>query len=81
MLLKDLGAQFGSGGTSAAGAAVVSAEIAAQFGLTPRLDDGSGLSRDDATAPRQVVSLLGQMATNTTFTRLAGHRRRDRDAG
>lgn len=69
MLLKDLGAQFGTGGTSAAGAAVVRAEIATQFGLTPRLDDGSGLSRDDATTPRQVVSLLSQMAANTTFTR------------
>jgi D-alanyl-D-alanine carboxypeptidase/D-alanyl-D-alanine-endopeptidase (penicillin-binding protein 4) len=69
MLVKDLGAQFGTGGTTAAGAAVIRAELAQQFGLTPRLDDGSGLSRDDASTPRQVVSLLRQMAGNPTFTR------------
>jgi serine-type D-Ala-D-Ala carboxypeptidase/endopeptidase (penicillin-binding protein 4) len=68
MLTKDLGARFGAAGSTAAGVAVIRSEISTQFGLTPRFDDGSGLSRDDATSPRQVVSLLRQMADNPTFT-------------
>lgn len=67
MLLKDIGARFGAGGTSAAGAAVVRAQLASHFGLTPTLDDGSGLSRNDATTPRQVVTLLASMLANATF--------------
>ncbi len=66
-LLKDLGARFGGAGTTAAGAAVVRSVIAAHFGLRPRLNDGSGLSRFDRTSPTQVVSLLRQQATNPEF--------------
>ncbi len=66
-LLKDIGARFGAGGTTAAGAAVVRATIAQKFGLHPRLDDGSGLSRYDRTTPSQVVSLLRQQAANAPF--------------
>ena len=68
MLLKDLGAQFGTGGTTAAGAAVVRAQIAQSFGLHPRLNDGSGLSRYDRTTPAQVISLLTQQHSNSVFT-------------
>jgi D-alanyl-D-alanine carboxypeptidase/D-alanyl-D-alanine-endopeptidase (penicillin-binding protein 4) len=60
-LVKDLGASFGSGGSTAAGAAVVRRVIATRLGLHPRLDDGSGLSRYDRTTAAQVVSLLAQM--------------------
>ena len=66
-LLKDLGARFGGGGTTAKGAAVVRSLIATQFGLHPVLDDGSGLSRTDGTTPAQVVSLLEQMQSNSSF--------------
>ncbi len=45
MLLKGLGAKFGGAGSTAAGARVVRNEVASVFGIHPRLDDGSGLSR------------------------------------
>jgi D-alanyl-D-alanine carboxypeptidase/D-alanyl-D-alanine-endopeptidase (penicillin-binding protein 4) len=66
-LLKDLGARFGGAGSTSAGADVVRSELAHQFGIFPRLNDGSGLSYDDATSPQQVVTLLSQMASNAQF--------------
>jgi D-alanyl-D-alanine carboxypeptidase/D-alanyl-D-alanine-endopeptidase (penicillin-binding protein 4) len=66
-LLKDVGARLGGAGTTAAGAAVVRAEMLSKFGINPRLNDGSGLSRYDRTTPTQVVTVLKAMATNATF--------------
>lgn len=67
-LLKDLGARYGAGGTTPAGAAVVRTTIASTFGLRPRLNDGSGLSRYDRSSPADVVSLLRQQQANPAFT-------------
>src|SRR5450755_2945188 len=68
MLAKDLGARFGSGGTTAAGATVIRAQVAKSFGIHPALNDGSGLSRADRTTPAQVVTLLRDMRSNSAFT-------------
>jgi D-alanyl-D-alanine carboxypeptidase/D-alanyl-D-alanine-endopeptidase (penicillin-binding protein 4) len=63
MLLKGLGARFGAGGTSYAGAAVVRDSLA-PWGIRPSVVDGSGLSRLDRTSPREVVTLLRRMAAD-----------------
>jgi len=60
MLLKDVGARFGSAGSTAAGAAVVLRTIA-RFHIHPRIVDGSGLSRTDHTSPHQIVLLLSAL--------------------
>jgi D-alanyl-D-alanine carboxypeptidase/D-alanyl-D-alanine-endopeptidase (penicillin-binding protein 4) len=66
MLIKDLGATFGSAGTTAAGAAVVRARLG-RLGIHPRVVDGSGLSYGDRVTPRQLVTLLGDMHRSATL--------------
>ena len=60
MLTKQLGERFAGAGTTAAGASVIR-QLAATYGLDPRIVDGSGLSRSDRSSPLQVVELLRQM--------------------
>jgi serine-type D-Ala-D-Ala carboxypeptidase/endopeptidase (penicillin-binding protein 4) len=68
MLLKDVGARFGGVGSSAAGASVVRQQLATTFGIHPKLDDGSGLSRGDRTSPRDVVTVLSGLSSDSGFT-------------
>ncbi len=60
-LVKALGADHGTAGSTQAGAAVVRNTVA-RFKIAPKISDGSGLSRSDRTSPRQVVRLLSGMA-------------------
>jgi serine-type D-Ala-D-Ala carboxypeptidase/endopeptidase (penicillin-binding protein 4) len=59
-LIKTLGARFGAGGTTSAGADVVRTE-AARLGIRTTVADGSGLSRSNRTSPKAVVALLTAM--------------------
>ena len=67
MLTKQLGVQFGTGGSIRSGAMVIS-EVISSFGLHPKIVDGSGLSRSDSSSPGQVVALL-RMMWNTPIGR------------
>ncbi|HEX5609428.1 MAG TPA: D-alanyl-D-alanine carboxypeptidase/D-alanyl-D-alanine-endopeptidase [Solirubrobacterales bacterium] len=57
MLIKLLGARLGTGGSTAAGAAVVS-QFARSLGSTVHVADGSGLTRSNRASPREVIDLL-----------------------
>ena len=61
MLSKGLGSQFGGEGSTVAGGRVVR-EAIRPFGISPKIVDGSGLSRSNRTTPRQVVTLLAGLA-------------------
>lgn len=72
LLAEQLGKRFGSGGTIQAGARVISATIAADYGLRPRILDGSGLDPADRTSPLQVVQLLDELWGTPTGALLRG---------
>jgi D-alanyl-D-alanine carboxypeptidase/D-alanyl-D-alanine-endopeptidase (penicillin-binding protein 4) len=58
LLTKQLGVRFGHGGSIAAGASVIAHTIASTYGIHPRIQDGSGLSRSDASSPLDIIQLL-----------------------
>jgi D-alanyl-D-alanine carboxypeptidase/D-alanyl-D-alanine-endopeptidase (penicillin-binding protein 4) len=60
MLLKDLGAHFGAGGSTAAGTLVVRRYVRS-LGSGVRQVDGSGLTRSNRVTPAQVARLLVSM--------------------
>jgi len=57
MLTKLIGARVGTGGTTDAGAQVIAGAVAG-FGVHPKIVDGSGLSRSDASSPLEAADLL-----------------------
>jgi serine-type D-Ala-D-Ala carboxypeptidase/endopeptidase (penicillin-binding protein 4) len=59
-LIKALGARFGDGGSTRAGAAVVR-DTAARMGIRTTVVDGSGLSRSNRTSPKAITALLTAM--------------------
>jgi D-alanyl-D-alanine carboxypeptidase/D-alanyl-D-alanine-endopeptidase (penicillin-binding protein 4) len=59
-LVTGIGARFGAGGTTAAGLSVMRAQMKALH-LSPKMVDGSGLSRTDRATPRQIVTLLATL--------------------
>jgi len=61
MLLKVLGARFGDAGSTTAGVQVARATLA-DIGVEATMVDGSGLSRSDRVAPRELVTLLDELA-------------------
>ena len=67
-LLKGLGAGFGEGGSTVAGA-VVAKRYLQGIGLTEgfRIRDGSGLSYQDKLSARAVLRILGAMAKRSDF--------------
>jgi D-alanyl-D-alanine carboxypeptidase/D-alanyl-D-alanine-endopeptidase (penicillin-binding protein 4) len=60
-LLKGLGARAGTGGTTAKGIVAAQEELKA-LGVRAKMVDGSGLSRVDRVAPREIVRLLTAVA-------------------
>ena len=60
-LIKALAATPEQRGTTVAGARLVREEMSG-LGFSPKVADGSGLSRSNRTSPRQVVRLLTRMA-------------------
>jgi D-alanyl-D-alanine carboxypeptidase/D-alanyl-D-alanine-endopeptidase (penicillin-binding protein 4) len=65
-LLKGLGAQFGTAGSTSAGAAVVRS-FERGLGLRSNVVDGSGLSRSNAVSPRTVGRLLSRASESPWF--------------
>ena len=61
MLIKGLGAQFGTAGSHDRRRDGHRGGRSRPFGITPTVIDGSGLSRSDRTTPREVVQLLKSM--------------------
>ncbi|WP_158276992.1 D-alanyl-D-alanine carboxypeptidase/D-alanyl-D-alanine endopeptidase [Paraconexibacter algicola] len=71
MLVKGLGARFGTAGTTAAGIAVMRTTLRG-IGVRPTaMVDGSGLSRADKASPRQLVTLLQAMDRQPADVRTA----------
>ena len=60
MLFRELGARYREEGSLAAGADVVR-DTLDDFGVRPKIVDGSGLSRSNRATPREVVRLLERM--------------------
>jgi D-alanyl-D-alanine carboxypeptidase/D-alanyl-D-alanine-endopeptidase (penicillin-binding protein 4) len=72
LFAKQLGHRYEHEGSIAAGAKVISSDIATTYNLHPRIVDGSGLSRNDRSSPREVVALLRKVWHTTPGRVLSG---------
>ena len=70
-LVKAIGAEFGAGGSTSAGAVVIRRTLEG-YGVHPSIADGSGLSRSNRTTPRDVVRMLVRMADSETAPAFEG---------
>jgi D-alanyl-D-alanine carboxypeptidase/D-alanyl-D-alanine-endopeptidase (penicillin-binding protein 4) len=71
ILIEALGAAYGTGGTTERGAAVVRA-FESERGISSRVVDGSGLSRENAVSPRTIGRLLVRAEREPWFDALYG---------
>lgn len=60
-LIKDLGAHYGTAGSTPAGLVVARKVLGDRLGVHPTMVDGSGLSPADQTSTTQIVTLLTAM--------------------
>jgi D-alanyl-D-alanine carboxypeptidase/D-alanyl-D-alanine-endopeptidase (penicillin-binding protein 4) len=81
MLLKDIGGQFGTAGSTAGGIDVIK-QFAGASGFSFRGENGSGLSRRNKASPASVVKLLDSMIEVDELAPIDVQleQRRDRDA-
>ena len=66
MLIKDLGAERGGSGSTAAGTKVAMRRLA-QLGIHPWMSDGSGIARNNWVSPHELVVLLRSLYKNSAF--------------
>ncbi len=72
LFTKQLGVLFGGGGTIPDGARVIARAIGDEYGLHPRILDGSGLSRNDRSSPLDIVNLLREIYRTRVGRLLSG---------
>jgi D-alanyl-D-alanine carboxypeptidase/D-alanyl-D-alanine-endopeptidase (penicillin-binding protein 4) len=67
MFIKAIAVADGERGTTAGGADAIEETLLDEFEIEPTVIDGSGLSRSDRTSPRQVATMLEELADDPSF--------------
>jgi D-alanyl-D-alanine carboxypeptidase/D-alanyl-D-alanine-endopeptidase (penicillin-binding protein 4) len=66
-MLKQVARAAGGRGSTERGALLAHRIVARKYGINPTIIDGSGLSRLDATSPREIVTLLTHKISDLSF--------------